>query len=115
MRKVRCTGPHADAIRVPERSRTAGSVLRLSACALLASLAAAGVGAAQDHSIETLLARLQDPSGDQRMAAVATLGQLGPDASDAVPALILRLDQSAEAQERLAMVSALGRIGTIGR
>ena len=94
--------------RVVSTARLLPTVVAL----LLAIVLPASMATGQEPTLETLLARLQDPSGDRRMTAVASLGALGAAASEAVPPLIVSLEQTTNAQERLAIVSALGRIGT---
>ena len=66
----------------------------------------------QDQQVERLIRELQDTDSDVRSIAAVTLGEIGPEAEDAVPILIKLLqDQDAEGFVRANAATALGKIG----
>jgi len=67
----------------------------------------------QEQQVERLIRELQDTDSDIRSIAAVTLGEIGPEAKDAVPALIQLLqDQDAEGFVRGNAARALGEIGS---
>ena len=67
----------------------------------------------QEQQVERLIRELQDSDSDIRSIAAVTLGEMGPEAKDAVPALIQLLqDQDAEGFVRGNAARALGEIGS---
>ena len=66
----------------------------------------------QEQQVERLIRELQDTDSDVRSIAAVTLGEIGPEAEDAVPILIKLLqDQDAEGFVRANAATALGKIG----
>ena len=66
----------------------------------------------QDQQVERLIRELQDTDSDVRSIAAVTLGEIGPEAEDAVPILIKLLqDQDEEGFVRANAATALGKIG----
>ena len=66
----------------------------------------------QEQQVERLIKELQDPDSDVRSIAAVTLGEIGSEAKDAVPALIQLLqDQDAEGFVRANAALALREIG----
>ena len=66
----------------------------------------------QEQQVERLIRELQDSDSDIRSIAAVTLGEIGPEAKDAIPALIQLLqDQDAEGFARANAALALGQIG----
>ena len=66
----------------------------------------------QDQQVERLIRELQDTDSDVRSIAAVTLGEIGPEAEEAVPILIKLLqDQDAEGFVRANAATALGKIG----
>ena len=66
----------------------------------------------QDQQVERLIRELQETDSDVRSIAAVTLGEIGPEAEDAVPILIKLLqDQDAEGFVRANAATALGKIG----
>ena len=66
----------------------------------------------QDQQVERLIRELQDTDSDVRSIAAVALGEIGPEAEDAVPILIKLLqDQDAEGFVRANAATALGKIG----
>jgi HEAT repeat protein len=66
----------------------------------------------QEQQVERLIRELQDSDSDIRSIAAVTLGEIGPEAKDAIPALIQLLqDQDAEGFARANAALVLGQIG----
>ena len=66
----------------------------------------------QDQQVERLIRELQETDSDVRSIAAVTLGEIGPEAEDAVPILIKLLqDQDEEGFVRANAATALGKIG----
>jgi HEAT repeat protein len=76
--------------------------------------AAEGLGklgpAAPEEAVRELRGAVKDDDDGVRRGAIVALGQIGPGAKDAVPALILALDDD-NASVRSATAEALGKIG----
>lgn len=65
--------------------------------------------------VELNIKRLTDADGQTRQAAAENLGRLGPQGRDAVPALVIMLEQGPEDMDRMAAAMALARLGSIAK
>lgn len=64
-----------------------------------------------EHLVPELKAALKDADGDVRATAATALGNLGPKAESAVPALVAQLGGDAVKEARETAARALGRLG----
>ena len=65
---------------------------------------------AQDHEVSQATRQLEQGKAEEKSAAARTLGDFGPAAATAVPALVQAL-QSSDASLKYESAIALGRIG----
>jgi HEAT repeat protein len=79
----------------------------LTCACLLAQVAVAFA----DEDVPTLIKELHARNADRRLKAAQALTNLGPDAKDAVPALIHALKTDRDSRVRIWAANALGRIG----
>ena len=66
----------------------------------------------QEQQVERLIKELQDPDSDVRSIAAVTLGEIGSEAKDAVPALMQVLQNDQNWDVRWNAEWALKKIGT---
>jgi len=67
------------------------------------------------EDIAKLVRSLQEPDGAVRLDAVEALGQLGPDAAEAIPALVTIIRSDPDASVRRAAIDAVLQISKVGK